>query len=185
MGAFNRNHLTLLVAAAIAAAVLLAIMVQLDRPLRTNAAPLGIVSFELAGSPEAAREIMASWGPAGQRSASLSLWLDYAFLISYALVLSLLCTGIARGWPSAGRRIRRLGFILAGCQWLAALLDLVENILLQQILTGASAPLLPLAARWCALIKFSLIACGWLYIVIAGGGLVFRKRYAAGAHSRH
>ncbi len=184
MGAFNRKHLTALAAAAIAAAVLLAIMVRLDQPMRTKAAPLGIVSFELAGSPEAARQIMTSWGPEGRRSAALSLWLDYAFLISYALLLSLLCSGVARGWPSAARRVRRTGFILAGGQWLAALLDLVENILLQQILTGAAAPLMPLAARWCALTKFFLIACGWIYIAIAGAGLVIRKRYAAGTHSR-
>ncbi len=185
MGAFNRKQLTVLVAAAMVAAVLLAIMVRLDRPLRTKAAPLGIVSFELAGSPEAARRIITSWGPAGRHSAALSLWVDYAFLISYALVLSALCTGVARAWPSAGSRVRRMGFILAGCQWMAALLDLVENILLQQILSGAAAPLAPLAARWCALTKFSLIACGWLYIAIAGGFLVFRARLAAGAHSRH
>ena len=183
MGAFNHKYLTALVVAALAAAVLLAIMMRLDRPLRTPAAPLGIISFELAGSPEAARQIVTSWGPAARRSAALSLWLDYAFLISYALVLSLLCTGVARAWPSTGHRVRRMGFILAGGQWLAALLDLVENILLQQILAGALAPLLPLAARWCALVKFSLIACGWLYIVVAGG-IVFRNRIAAGAASR-
>ncbi len=180
MGRFNRKNIILLAAVAMVATVLLATMVRLDQPLRTAAAPRGIVSFELAGSPEAIREILISWGVDGRRNAALSLQLDYAFLLAYALVLSLLCTGVAHAWPESHPRLRRTGFILAGCQWLAALLDLVENILLQNILAGATASFLPLVARWCALVKFSLIACGWLYIVIAGGIRVFAHRRIAG-----
>ena len=64
--------------------------------------------------------------------------------------------------------------LLAACQWLAALLDAAENLLLQSILAGASGGYLPLTARWCALVKFALIACGWLYILLAGGIRVIR-----------
>ncbi|MDJ0886094.1 MAG: hypothetical protein QNI89_02280 [Desulfobacterales bacterium] len=175
MGRFNRLNIVLLVAGAMLAASLLAIMLWLDQPLRTSAAPRGIVSFELAGSSAAAREILASWGPEARRNAALSLQLDYAFLVAYATVLFLLCAGVARQWPRSPAFIRRVGFILAGGQWLAAALDAGENILLQMVLSGAAAPALPLAARWCALGKFGLIACAWLYIVAAGGALVVRR----------
>ncbi|MDP3938069.1 MAG: hypothetical protein Q8R92_08020, partial [Deltaproteobacteria bacterium] len=41
--------------------VLIAVMSAFDLPLRTEAAPQGIVSFELAGSAARAGEILASW----------------------------------------------------------------------------------------------------------------------------
>ena len=185
MGRFNRHYIVLLVSGAILAALLLAAMLHLDQPLRTVAAPRGIVSFELAGSPAVAREIMASWGPEARRHAALSLQLDYAFIVAYALVLFLGCAGVAHQWPSSSPLIRRLGFVLAGCQWLAASLDTIENILLQNILAGATAPTLPLAARWCALGKFGLIACAWLYIAAAGGLLVIRRFRDSGLRRGH
>ncbi len=183
MGRSNRKRITSLVIASLVAAVLLAIMVRLDRPLRTAEAPRGIVSFELAGSPETARRILTSWGPTGRRHAAASLWVDYAFLVIYAWVLSSLCVGVARRWPEGHPRVRHTGVILAGCQWLAALLDLVENVLLQNILAGAIAPNLPVLARWCALSKFFLIACGWLYIILAGG--ILRFGFGRSAESRY
>ncbi len=183
MGRFNRQNIILLVIVAMLAALLLAVMLRLDQPLRTTAAPRGIVSFELAGSPAAVRDILASWGPEGRRHAALSLQLDYAFIVVYATALFLLCTGVAHQWPSSSPLTRRVGFILAGGQWLAAALDVIENILLQMILSGATAPTLPLAARWCALAKFGLIACAWFYIVSAGGALVFRRLRHAGIRS--
>ncbi len=134
MGEGPRQNTTLLVISGIVAAALLAVMILLDRPLRTAEAPRGIVSFELAGSFEKAQRVLASWGETGRRNAALSLGVDYAFLIAYALVLYLLCTRVARRWPERYPYIRRVGFILAGCQWVAALLDSIENILLQQIL---------------------------------------------------
>lgn len=169
MGHFHRARIYLLIVAGIVAIALLTIMVRIDQPLRTAAAPHGIVSFELAGSPEAVQRILKSWGPEGRRNATLSLRLDYAFLVAYAMVISILC-GIAAGaWPAGHPRIRWTGIILAGCQWLAALLDAIENLLLQNILTGSTTTYLPLVARWCALAKFTLIACGWLYILLSGG----------------
>ncbi len=185
MGRFNRQNIFLLVAGMILAALLLVIMLRLDRPLRTADAPRGIVSFELAGTPAAVRDIMASWGPEARRNAALSLKVDYAFILAYALVLFLLCTGVAHQWPPSYPITRRLGFILGGCQWLAGALDGVENIMLQSILGGATASGLPLAARWCALVKFGLIACAWIYIVIAGGALVLRRPSDGGIRSGH
>lgn len=169
MGRLNRIYLYLLVAGGIVATVLLSVIVRLDQPLRTDAAPRGIVSFELAGSHAEAGRILESWGPEGRRHADLSLRLDYAFLLSYALVLSLLCWIVAAGCPESYSLTRRAGFVLAGCQWLAALLDATENIILHNILAGSAAPYLPTTARWCALVKFALIACGWTYILSAGG----------------
>jgi hypothetical protein len=169
IGYWHRRKVVLLIVSGITAAALLAVMVRLDRPLKTEVAPRGIVSFELAGSYENAHRILASWGENGHRHAALSLRVDYAFLIAYALLLYLLCAGVASSWPERCPYIRRMGFLLAGGQWVAALLDIIENILLQQILNGSTAAHLPLVARWCALVKFTLVAGGGLYIFWAGG----------------
>lgn len=169
MGLPHRMTIVWLAAGMTMAAVLLAAMVRLDQPLRTAAAPRGIVSFELAGSPAAAQAILKSWGPQGRRQALLSLRLDYAFLLAYALVLWRLCRMVADAWPDRFRLARGTGYIAGNAQWAAALLDVIENIMLQIILSGSPAALPSLVARWCALVKFSLIGCAWAYIVLAGG----------------
>lgn len=169
MGLSRRMTIVWLAAVMILASVLLAAMIRLDQPLRTAASPHGIVSFELAGSPAVAQAILDAWGPEGRRQARLSLRLDYVFLIAYALVLWRLCRMVATAWPDRFRLIRRTGFIAGNAQWTAALLDVIENIMLQLILAGSPAALAPLTARWCALVKFSLIGCAWVYIVLAGG----------------
>ena len=169
MARLRRKTIVVLAAGLTLAVVLLAAMVRLDQPLRTAAAPHGIVSFELAGTPDAAQSILASWGPDGRRQAFLSLRLDYVFLVAYALVLWMLCRMVASAWPDGYRRTRRTGSILANAQWAAALLDAIENSMLQMILAGSLGALQPQVARWCALVKFTLIACAWFYIVVAGG----------------
>lgn len=169
MALSRRNGIFVLSAGLTVAVVLLTAMVRLDQPLRTVAAPRGIVSFELAGDPAAVQAILASWGPAGRRQALLSLRLDYPFLIAYALVLWMLCRMVASAWPDRYRRTKRTGSIVGNAQWAAALLDAIENGMLQMILAGSLAAFPPLVARWCALVKFALIACAWFYIVTAGG----------------
>lgn len=169
MARSRRNTIVVLAVGLTVAAVLLTAMVRLDQPLRTAAAPHGIVSFELAGTPAMVQAILASWGSDGRRQALLSLRLDYLFLIAYALVLWMLCRMVASAWPDRYRRLSRTGSIVGNAQWAAALLDVIENSMLQIILAGSLAALPPLVARWCALVKFTLIACAWFYIVTAGG----------------
>ena len=80
-------------------ALTLVVMVSLNalgRPLNTDAAPLGIVSFELAGELSLARSMVESWGHTGQVYASLSLGLDYLFLVTYSSCIALGCVLVAR-----------------------------------------------------------------------------------------
>jgi hypothetical protein len=50
----------------IATLALTAVLQVIGRPLQTAAAPLGIVSFELAGTLAAAQAMLASWDPNAQ-----------------------------------------------------------------------------------------------------------------------
>jgi hypothetical protein len=160
--------------------ILFAIFWILDQPLRTSAAPNGIVSFELAGTPLAAREITDSWKQlstllsatgrpnldivnAAYVFAAFGLGLDYLFMPVYALALSfatLLATQKHTG------RIRLLLALAGYAAFAAALFDAVENYALFQILLGWVNSSYPEIAAFCATIKFGLLAFGILAALI-------------------
>ena len=56
--------------------------------MRDSGGP-GIVGFELAGSEERAAEILGEWGEEGEDAARASLWIDYAYILSYGAFLTL------------------------------------------------------------------------------------------------
>ena len=135
-------------------------------PLNTPAAPLGIVSFELAGSSQRAQEILGSWDVHAQLRAAFSLGLDYVFMLAYSATIGLACIWAgealqAYGWPLAG-----LGRLLAWSQWLAALLDGLENIALVAVLFGRVFAPWPQLAQWSAAAKFALVFAGMIYVYL-------------------
>ncbi len=150
--------------------VLMLCLQLLDGPLKTDAAPVGIVSFELAGNLSVSREIMASWGSQGQIYAALSLGLDFLFLVVYAGAIGLGCVLTAHSLMKRIRFFVPLGLFLAWGQIGAALLDVVENYALILILLGTGQEIWPVVAKWCALPKFLLVATGIVYVL--GGAVI-------------
>ena len=152
-------------------------------PLTTASAPLGIISFDFAGSLESATKILQSWDEVVRVLAAFSIRLDFLFLILYSTTIGLACLWSweilsARNWSLAV-----LGRPLAWGQWLAALLDIAENIaLLIVLLTLIQAEqiheLAPRIAQICAGIKFGLVILGITYTFL---GLIV---YIAGKFSR-
>jgi hypothetical protein len=144
-----------------------ALLSRLDGPLRTAAAPHGIVSFELARHAETAERILASWDDAARTRAALSLGLDYLFLVAYGTALALAC-------ERAGTRMApALGAALAWGQLGAALLDAVENAALARILLGTAGRHAAVVAWSCAAAKFALVCAGLLF---AAAGELYRLR---------
>lgn len=144
---------------------LLMVMQALDGPLKTQDAPHGIISYELAKTPSAAQRMLASWSREAKLHAALSLGIDYLFLFAYAFFIGLACIQLARsfsaGWPKLGM----VGFMLAWGQLLAALCDAVENLALFRLLIGSTQGMWALTAWCCAVVKFTLVGMGWLYIL--------------------
>ncbi len=138
----------------------------LDAPLKTEAAPLGIISFELAGELSLAQEMIASWGPQGQVYAGLSLGLDYLFLVAYAGAIALGCVLVGRSLSKRLPTMASLGVLLAWGQIGAALLDAVENYSLILILMGSEQEIWALIAKWSALPKFAIVIAGILYVFL-------------------
>ncbi|HUF00564.1 MAG TPA: hypothetical protein VMN99_15010 [Anaerolineales bacterium] len=162
--------------------VLFAIFRVLDKLLQTEAAPNGIVSFELAGNEQTASAITDSWkqaslllsAVAGQPDptivnvpyvfAAFGLGIDYLFMPIYAFAL-------AFGTLLAARRhegsTRSLGAVAGYGAFAAALFDALENYALLRVLLGDLYSGDPALAAFCATIKFGLIVFGVLYALVA------------------
>ena len=153
--------------------VLFVVFRVLDAPLRTPAAPNGIVSFELAGTPEKAFQILVSWGlandeapivlPKGKLYAAFGLGLDYLFMPMYATALALgilLAAGRHTGWFAS------LGAWLGWGAYAAALFDAVENFALWKVLLGAVFSAWPSVASVCASVKFGLLVLGLVFALV-------------------
>jgi hypothetical protein len=159
---------------------LFAVFRVLDQPLRTPAAPNGIVSFEFAGNAQTARAITDSWkqmslllsSVAGQPNpdivnvpfvfAAFGLGLDYLFMPIYSFALAfgtLFAMGRHAGW------FRSLGAAAGYGTFAAALFDAAENYALFQILLNKIYSPYPEIAYYCASLKFVLLIFGLLYIL--------------------
>ncbi len=131
----------------------------LDQPLRTSAAPNGIVSLELAYDPLRARGITDSWDADAKLAAAFGLGFDFLFMPVYALALSFGLLLVRQPPSGLGRSL--LGLAAWGAL-AAPLFDAAENFCLWRILAGdAAAPYSQIAAV-CASIKFALLAFGLL-----------------------
>jgi hypothetical protein len=161
--------------------ILFAVFRVLDAPLRTPAAPSGIVSFELAGTPSQAQAIIDSWLVVGEplpgmasraySFAVFGLGIDYLFMPLYATALALgivLAAGRHPGWFSA------LGAWLGWGAYAAALFDAVENYaLVRMLVLNEFWTPYPEVAAFCATVKFGLLLLGLGYALV---GWIWPKR---------
>ncbi len=151
--------------------LVLSVFNGMGAPLTTPAAPWGMVSFQLARTPEQVQAILASWDALTRQAAAFCLGLDYLFMPAYALAIGLAArwVGVAlkqRGWPLAGS-----GVPLSWAVWLAALLDGIENAAQTAMLFGSSNAILPGLTWLVAMVKFGLVFAALVYVFY---GLVVR-----------
>ena len=158
-------------------AVLLTIfMTRIGAPLRSPEAPLGIVSLELARTPERAGRIVREWTPEQQATARRSLRLDFTYLVVYALALSLACAALADAVQ--GRRAS-LGRAAAALSWgslIAGALDVVENLALFTVLRGGGSVTAPAIAFFAASLKFALLVAALAVLVTGAAFLTLHRR---------
>ena len=142
----------------------------LDQPLRTDAAPNGIVSFELAGDLNTSQSIIESWDSTAWLYAAFGLGFDYLFMPAYALAL---CLGLLLAMQAKADWYASLAIWLGWGVLAAALFDAVENYALWRVLiTGAFSPF-PQLAAFCATVKFILLIVG---LATALAGSVLKKK---------
>lgn len=141
------------------------------KPLATNAAPSGILSYEFSWSAQGARNVLASWEQL-RDVARTQLILDFAFLILYPLLFSLACGMLANSLNNARAVV---GTYLSWAILLAGPLDIFENLALLRMLDVGANDLLAQIAGWCAGLKFILVYSSIGYILTAGVGVWFSK----------
>jgi hypothetical protein len=162
--------------------ILFAIFRGLDAPMRTSAAPSGIVSFELAGTPSQAQAIIDSWHEMATLLSSVEgepvpgfvsrayafavfgLGIDYLFMPLYATALALgilLAAGRHGGWFAT------FGAWLGWGAYTAAIFDAIENYALARMLlmNQVWSPY-PEMAAFSATVKFLLLLLGLFYALV-------------------
>jgi len=160
----RRRVLGLLVLATVTQLRIFAIF---ERQMKRTGGP-GIVTFELAGSTEKARQIVDTWGAEGRSAARKSLLLDFVFPPTYAALHALACDASSEALAEKGRRtLAAAGTSIAWAQLAAAAFDYVENTSLLLVLAGRDRRA-PSVARRAALAKFALLSLGHGYIVLRG-----------------
>jgi hypothetical protein len=150
-------------------------------------APHGVASFELIHNAAEADRILHFWGTSGKMSAALNLGFDYLFILAYANTIAFGCVWIASilrerkflRWAAAG-------IFFAWLQWLAGVLDCIENAALIRILFHAPTDTLALISRWCAIPKFTLaLVFGLGYQIVGLLILGYSKFFAKSKQVSH
>lgn len=129
---------------------------------RLSPAPGAMIELELAGTIERADALLAKWGPGSAVRLAAAVGLDYVFLVAYGVFLG----GLA-WWASSVATagwIRVVLQVLAVAQVIAAGLDAIENCGLLRYLVGDRRAGWLRVARLAALVKFSLVLGGILWI---------------------
>lgn len=140
---------------ALAATIALVVVINvLGLPLRTDAAPLGIVSLQLATSVEVADRVLASWSGVTTARLLVVHGLDVLLPVAYAVAIR----------SSAAR----LGAGRAGALAVtAAIADQVENALMAVTILGAPTPFLVRSTLVAAFIKWGALAAALALLVRA------------------
>ena len=144
---------------------LLIIISIVDQPLKTEYAPNGIISFELAKNFETAKNIVSSWKGKPELFAAFSLGIDFLFLVAYSIFLYLLIVKIANKIKVRSQALWRFGMFLAYAQFFAALFDATENTFLILFLFGLQNPSFPFFAYVFSTVKFLIALLGIVYIL--------------------
>lgn len=148
-----------------------------NKPAKELVAAGGIMSFEFAGSPTDAQNIINYWERAGLRQKAINhFFIDYLYLIAYPLSIGLTCVGMAFLLRERSLTfLAGLGSWLAWGQIIAGLCDAVENALLLNMLWQSTANASMATSRVFTTIKFALVGAGLLYIYIGAITLAAKK----------
>lgn len=149
-----------------------ALMMFVDVPLQGDASPRGIISFELAGTPQQALRILLDWKSRNALGyAKLSLLVDFVYLLIYSTFFAALAL-----WIGARHDETNWSSRAAWAATLAAGFDVLENaVLLFEVLQLSSPPPYPQMAASFAAAKFGLLLFALGYAVLGGLRLLRRS----------
>lgn len=177
IGRLSRStRVTVMIVAGVVGLWLMVAMYRSMQPAVENSI-FGIVSFELAGTPQQATAILDSWGEAGRVGAERAIKLDYGFLVAYSVLLALASGTVALG--AARRewhRTEQVAWRVASWSPVAGLLDAVENTALLTVLrqydSGGVVGSATVVADAVAGLKFAIVVAGFGFVIVVLGAFV-------------
>ncbi|MBC8400024.1 MAG: hypothetical protein H8E14_00895 [Candidatus Marinimicrobia bacterium] len=98
--------------------------------------------------------------------------LGFSVSVTYSITIAIGCILIGSRLKS---RWDTLGCWLAGAQILAAILDIIENLSLIELLAGSTNAILPPLACWCAGPKFILVGSGLIYLICGSIATLYHR----------
>lgn len=143
------------------------------KQLQTSASPAGIVSFEFAGTAQETTQMLDAWKQeSAMGSVRMNILIDFLFIPFYALLFYTLCGSISVRHHG---KAASLGVLLAFFSLIAALFDILENLLMLAATYGYYNESTALLTAFFAAAKFSLLALSLLYVLLLGLPLLIKK----------
>lgn len=130
--------------------------------LKTAITPGGILNLEFANSPAKLIEALNTWD---LTVAKQNIWIDFLFIPSYVLLISMLAAFCASKWENT--LLIRIGSLLTKAAFVAGVLDIAENLLMLESIAGNYTPSSLWLTYYCAGIKFLIVSIAVLYIIIS------------------
>lgn len=149
--------------AAIATIVMIVVMQWQGAVLKTTTSKMGIVNLEFADTPAELQALLLRWDTA---VVTMNIWLDFLFIISYVLFLSIAAVFCALKWKEKSKP-QQIGLFLAKTAFAAGILDIAENLLMLQSIAGIYTEASLNLTYYCAAIKFFLIGLIILYLIVS------------------
>ncbi len=147
--------------------LVMGVLATLDAGLRCPSAPLGIVSFEIAGATGAG-PMLAGWTEAQRRDAILVQGLDYLFLVVYSTALASGALLLGRRHAAGRPRLSGLAPAAAWACTVSGICDAVENTPMTIMLrAGQPDPVGATISLVFASAKFVLLVLGIGYVLTA------------------
>ncbi len=151
-----------LIIAAISCFFLIVLLRIQGAELITPKTPGAILDLEFANSPVKLAETLSVWDSSVVKQ---NIWIDFLFIPTYVLLLSLLSSIFSNRWRIVF--FSRIGAILARAAFLVGFLDIAENLLMLQSIAGNYTPSSLWLTYYCASIKFLIVICILLYLLIS------------------
>ena len=147
---------------AIAVLLMIILMRVQGSSLKTTGSPRAIIDLEFADTSQRLQELILHWDITVVK---MNIWLDFLFIVTYVLFLSIAAEFSAIKWGEG--LMQKIGFWLARIAYVAGMLDIAENLLMLQSVTGNFTPGSLQLTYYCAAVKFILAACVILYLLIS------------------
>lgn len=149
--------------AAISCMLMVVIMQWQGSGLKTPTAKRGILDLEFARTPELVQTTLTSWDLS---TVKMNIWLDFAFIVTYVVFLSLAAEITAGKWGGI-RWLSQTGLLLARAAYLAGVLDIAENLLMLKTLSGNYDAISLQLTFYCATLKFLLAGLIIVYLFLS------------------